>query len=210
MVDVLAMSSSEHICETATRLFARQGYDGTSIQSIAEAVGITKQSLLYHYESKEALRGAVLEKLFDHWRDTLPQLLEAVTSGQARFDLLTEELISFFRSDPDRARLVVRELLDRPEEMRRLMGENLRPWLLLIGQYIRQGQQSGVLRADIDAESYVLHVINLVVAAIANFPVLSAALPAQNGSLEHEERHLHELLRLVRRGLFKDATEEEK
>ena len=212
MVDATGvMDSAAHIRETATRFFARQGYDGTSIQSIADEVGITKQSLFYHYESKEVLRRAVLQNVFDHWRETLPQLLDAVTSGHARFDLLTEELIRFFREDPDRARLIVRELLDRPQDVRHLMTENLRPWLLLVAQYIRHGQQSGLLHADIDPESYVLHVINLVIAAIANFSIIGVALPgekAKNSSKDSEDRHLKELLRLVRSGLFKgDKTD---
>ena len=217
---VSRMDSASNICETATRLFAQQGYDRTSIQSIAQAVGMTKQSLLYHYGSKEILRTAVLGKLFNHWRETLPQLLEAVTSGQERFDLLIEELVSFFRQDPDRARLIARELMDRPDEMRRLMAENLRPWLLLVAQYIRNGQQAGILRADIDPESYVLHVITLVISAIANMPIFADILPASHGlpslsggaatggSSNAGSRHLQELVRLVRSGLFNDFEEE--
>lgn len=198
------MSSAGQIRDIATRLFAQQGFDGTSIQAIAREVGITKQSLLYHYENKEVLRHAVLDNLFAHWRDALPQLLAAVTSGEDRFDLLTRELIDFFRADPDRARLIIRELLDRPAEMQRIVEENLRPWIHVVAQYIRAGQATSELHADIDADSYVLHVIHLVIATIAGFPLLSAALP-RNGATtgSEEQRHLDELLRLVRTALFR-------
>ena len=40
--------------------------------------------------------------------------------------------------DPDRARLVVRELMDRPEAMRNRLSQTLTPWVTLIADYIRK------------------------------------------------------------------------
>ncbi len=97
------MDNAEQIRAAAAQLFARHGYEGTSLQDIAERVGVTKQTLLYHYPSKDALRRAVLERVFSHWRERLPQMLEAVTSGHGRFDALTRELVRFFETDMQRA-----------------------------------------------------------------------------------------------------------
>ncbi|MFB6372555.1 MAG: TetR/AcrR family transcriptional regulator, partial [Bradymonadaceae bacterium] len=55
------------ILEEATRQFAAKGFDGTSLQAIADEVDITKPSLLYHYSSKAELREQVLEELLSHW-----------------------------------------------------------------------------------------------------------------------------------------------
>ena len=195
------VDNSVQILAVATQMFARRGFDGTSLQAIASQVGITKPTLLYHYSSKAVLRHAVLDNLFDHWRQTLPQVFEAVTSGRGRFEALTEELIRFFREDTDRARLVMRELLDRPDDMRRIIVEKLRPWVLLVAEYIRQGKEIGQIQEDVDAEAYVLHVITLVVSAVANLSAISAALGTPQAELA-EQRHLRELLRMARMGLF--------
>ncbi len=48
------------IVTDATLLFAREGYGDTSLADIAEAVGISKSTLLHHYRSKEDLLRAVL------------------------------------------------------------------------------------------------------------------------------------------------------
>ena len=42
------------------RLFSRDGYGDTSLRDIAEAVGVSKSTLLHHYASKELLLSAVL------------------------------------------------------------------------------------------------------------------------------------------------------
>ena len=199
------MDNSAQIRAAASRLFATHGYDGVSLQAIADSVGVAKQTLLYHYPSKDLLRRAVLEHVLEHWRRTLPAILQAVTSGKRRFQALTEELITFFDSDRDRARLLARELLDNPTDTKRLMVESLRPWILLVSEYIREGQKIGLIRANVDPESYVLHVIILVIANVANMSAMSTALTgagdAQNRR-EIEQRHLAELVRLTRTALF--------
>ena len=199
------MDNSAQIRAAASRLFAAHGYDGVSLQAIADSVGVAKQTLLYHYPSKDLLRRAVLEHVLEHWRRTLPAILQAVTSGKRRFQALTEELITFFDSDRDRARLLARELLDNPTDTKRLMVESLRPWILLVSEYIREGQKIGLIRANVDPESYVLHVIILVIANVANMSAMSTALTGAGdvqNRREIEQRHLAELVRLTRTALF--------
>jgi AcrR family transcriptional regulator len=201
------VDNAEHIRAAATQLFASVGYEGASLQAIAERVGVTKQTLLYHYPSKEALHRAVLEHVFAHFRERLPQMLEAVTSGHGRFEALTRELVHFFEADPDRARLLLRELLDKPDDMRRLLAENLRPWILLIAQYVRQGQSSALIHEGVDPEAYVLQVIILVLANVAMRPVLHGVLGGEASQDEGYDRQMRELFRVSRTALF--AAEEE-
>lgn len=196
------MDNADQIRAEATRLFASVGYDGASLQAIADRVGVTKQTLLYHYPSKDALRRAVLEQVFAHFRERLPQMLEAVTSGHGRFEALTRELVAFFEGDGYRAILLVRELLDNPEGMRKLLADNLRPWILLVAQYIRQGQASGLIHEDVDPEAYVLNVVVLVLANIAMRSITEGVLGSEV-STEGYERQMQELFRLGRTALFK-------
>ncbi|HEY6881195.1 MAG TPA: TetR/AcrR family transcriptional regulator [Polyangiales bacterium] len=195
------MDVRTHILKVATRRFARQGFDSTSLQEIADEVGVKKPSLLHHFPSKNDLLRAVLDGVFEHWTEVLPRLLEAVTSGRARFfEAITHELITFFSEDPDRARLVVRELLDRPSAMQGRLAQTLTPWVTLIADYIRKGQEKGQVAEDVDPEAYILHVVTLTVTSIAAFPVVGAALPGTKE--ENVERHRRELARIARASLF--------
>lgn len=197
------MANPTQIRQIATKLFASHGYEGVSLQAIADEVGVAKQTLLYHYPSKDALRRAVIEQVFEHWRKTLPQMLQAVTSGHGRFTALTEELVRFFLTDRDRARLICRELLDNPDDAARLIAENLRPWILLVAEYVREGQRHDLIRKDVDPESYILHVVVLVVANVATLTPLTASLVTEGQSASDvEKRHLNELVRLTRIALF--------
>src|ERR1700733_491052 len=103
----------------AMRLFAAHGFDGTALQDIADAVGVSKPAVLHHFPSKEHARQAVLDAILSHWKETLPRLLLAATAGDDRFDAVLGELHRFFSADPDRARVVAREALDRPADLRK-------------------------------------------------------------------------------------------
>ncbi len=194
------MDVRTHILSVATRRFARHGFDSTSLQEIADEVGVKKPSLLHHFPSKNDLLRGVLDKLFDHWTESLPRLLEAVTSGRGRFDAITVELVRFFSEDPDRARLVVRELMDRPEQMRNRLSQTLTPWVTLIADYIRKSQDAGHVPRDVDPEAYIVHVVTFAVSSIAALPVVTHALSGPRE--EVNERYLGELLRMVRSSLF--------
>lgn len=195
------MDNAEQIRVVATRRFAQDGFDGTSIQAIADEVGVAKQTLLYHYPSKDALRQAVLDSVFEHWRMRLPTILEAVTSGHGRFEALTAELVAFVKADRDRVRLLVRELLDNAEQMKAMLALNLRPWVMLVAQYIREGQRGGLIYEDVDPDTYVLDVIVLSIASVAFEEVLDATLGGDTA--DNRDRWIGELTRLSRTALFK-------
>lgn len=196
------MDSRSKILETAARLFARQGFAGVSIQAIADRVGISKPSLLYHFPSKEDLRENVLVELFAHWATRLPNLLRAVTTGEGQFEALMDELTSFFREDPDRARLLIREILDRPNEMRASIASSLEPLVTLVADTMRAGQRSGLLRQEVDPEAYVLIAISTTMASVVAASVVEPIL--DDGGKSAVVRLERELRRVAHSSLFTD------
>jgi AcrR family transcriptional regulator len=61
-------STKDAIRDAAIQLFSAKGFEQTSLREVADAVGITKASLYYHYASKLDLLLAVLEPIFDELR----------------------------------------------------------------------------------------------------------------------------------------------
>ena len=56
-------NTKEQILDVALELFSVRGYEATSISQIAEAVGIRKASLYSHYDGKQAILDALVEKI---------------------------------------------------------------------------------------------------------------------------------------------------
>lgn len=195
----------ERILDEATCRFARDGYASTSVQSIAEAVGIRKPSLLYHFSTKDDLRDAVLDRVMTRWNDVLPALLRAASSGEGRLDSVVDEVMAFFATEPDRARLLVREMLDRPDAMRERLRSQVAPWMGFVTRYVRTGIDEGTLHRGVDPETWVLVSLELLVGGIALGDVLGVLL--DNDAKAAGERWRREIKRIIRDGLFVTAAD---
>lgn len=195
------------ILRHATRLFAARGFVGASLHDIAAAVGIRKPSLLYHFRSKEDLRRSVLEQMLGHWSAVIPRILHASSDGQAQFEAIAAETIRFFSEDPDRARVLLRELLDRPQEVAPLVEIHVRPWAKILGDYIRKGQVQGRVDPAVDPEAWVASMINLVLSSVAVHAGLGRFLASGKRAKANTPpaippRLIQELMRMARSSLF--------
>ena len=195
------MDVRKQILTQATRLFAGQGYDGTSVQQIADAVGIRKPSLLYHFKSKDELRENVIAEMLGHWNAVLPGLL-LKASTEERFDATMEALTEFFIEDPDRARLFLRETLDRPQSMKAMLAKFVQPWVNLLGEQLERAKGRGLVRTDVDPEAYAVEVITMAVAGTAVIDTLEVILPGTPARGSTRKRHARELIRVARSSLY--------
>lgn len=188
------------ILEAATVRLAEHGYAGTSLRAVAEDVGIRAPSLLHHFSNKPALRDAVLEALLGRWKDLVPAVLVAATTGRDRFDGVLGLMLGFFAEEPRRARLLLRESLDRPDAVRAMVSAHLAPWLPLLAEYIELGQTEGRVHPGLDARAYITEVVLLAVAHFAMAPVAGSVGDADDPAWE--VRRLAELRRLCNAALY--------
>jgi TetR/AcrR family transcriptional regulator len=201
-----ASASRGQILAAAARQFAARGFEATSLQQIADELGLTKQAVLHHFRTKDQLRQAVFDDILGHWRDALPRLLFAATASEDRFDAVFGELHRFFSAAPDRARLLIREALDRPAEVKRLLRGPVRPWVQAVASYVRQGQGSGRHFADADPEAYVALITLFVISAISSAELAQASLTGvADGDLS--KRWDGELKRIAKSSLFTPRAE---
>ena len=59
------MGPKTRILDAAMLVFRRHGFRRSSIEQVAEAAGLTRQALYHHFESKEALFRALIERVHE-------------------------------------------------------------------------------------------------------------------------------------------------
>ena len=101
--------SRQRFIDVAVRLFTQHSFAGTSLQMIADEVGVTKAAVYHHFRTREDLLAAVIEPLLVQLR-TIVEEAEALRSTSARAEhLLTgftalavrnRDLMSVLAADP--------------------------------------------------------------------------------------------------------------
>jgi AcrR family transcriptional regulator len=135
----LPSAAQTRIIEAALREFARNGVGGTSLQMIADDIGVTKAAVYHQYKTKDAIVRAVAGAEFDRLEAVLDLAESEADEGRARevaltmiIDLAVEgrHEMSTILTDPLVGRLFARD--QRPVKVlnrlhRLLMGPNAEP-----------------------------------------------------------------------------------
>lgn len=114
-----ASERKQQILDIAARLFARNGYRGTSIREIGEQAGILGGSLYHHIKSKDALFVELHNSALDRAEALIAEAVARHTDPWERLeaacltllelqlapDSLTQPLMNDFREVPDDVRL---------------------------------------------------------------------------------------------------------
>jgi len=111
--------SRERILEAARQISGERGYDGTSIALVSERSGLPASSIYWHFEDKDHLIAAVIERSFNRWLEGIGVWVPA-RDGATREERLRASLrrtAKALTDAPDFLRLGLMLALERrPEE----------------------------------------------------------------------------------------------
>src|SRR5262245_11970023 len=103
----LGVESRRRIVEAAAALMAERGFAGTSIAAVSQRSGLPSGSIYWHFESKEALLGAVMEEGARRWFDALPRSDDLPTDPAERTAALLDAVEASLESHPEFLRLLL-------------------------------------------------------------------------------------------------------
>jgi len=105
------------ILDAAERLFASRGYAATRLEDVAEAVGLTRAALFYHFRDKQALYDAMIAEAFAPMAGELDAILAGSEGTIAqRLELALEAWVDAIVNRPTLARLILRFVADGVEQ----------------------------------------------------------------------------------------------
>ncbi|MGZ3183138.1 MAG: TetR family transcriptional regulator C-terminal domain-containing protein [Telluria sp.] len=99
------------IVHEAVRVFAECGYEGTSIATIADNIGMSKQNLMYYFPTKQALYQRVLDDVLDEWLDRMEHLADPEQDPRDVLRTYIQAKLKFSREQPYASRVYAMEVI---------------------------------------------------------------------------------------------------
>jgi TetR/AcrR family transcriptional regulator, cholesterol catabolism regulator len=140
------VSREEELLRNAIQLFSRGGFRETSLQEIADELGITRPLFYYYFESKEDLLWRIIGHLGDTLLEQARPIAVAPEPPMRRLTLLFERHIATLLDNVDAFRIYFaeRNQLSGKRDLRLKRGERL--YNELITEVIMEGQRLGEIR----------------------------------------------------------------
>jgi TetR/AcrR family transcriptional regulator len=192
-----ATGTKEQILEVSLRQFSADGYAGTSLNKIADEVGIRRPSLLHHFPSKEALYRAVVLDSFSDWFELVDEATGAVDQGWPQVEKVVRAAFQFFEERPDFVRLARREMIDGGPILAEELGAALRPLFEKARSWIEGEMDAGRLRRY-DAGQLILTGYGAALSYLSDAALITALLgidPLAPDALEERREHVVAVLR---------------
>jgi AcrR family transcriptional regulator len=109
--------SRRRILDAAAEVAGERGYEGTSIALVSAKSGLPASSIYWHFENKDDLIAAVIERSFDVWLNALTIPDDETGPAVERITTLAAQTAKTLLDSPDFLRLGLMLVLEhRPEE----------------------------------------------------------------------------------------------
>jgi AcrR family transcriptional regulator len=138
----------ESLLSVAVSVFNERGYDGTSMEHLSQALGITKSSIYHHVDSKEDLLRMALDRALDG-------LFEAVADAQVegepavrRLERLVYRSVEVLVERLPYVTLLLRVRGNTDVERRAL--DRRREFDRIVAGLVKEAEAEGDIRADVD------------------------------------------------------------
>ncbi|MBX3102589.1 MAG: TetR family transcriptional regulator [Bacteroidetes bacterium] len=140
----------EQILHTAARLFSRQGYVGTSVRELAQAVGMEPASLYNHFASKEEILHALAMTCADDFLQTVTPIALGPLGTRAKLEAMIAGHAVVLCRHLNSATIFLREWQHLGDERRTHYAQLREQYEQLFREVIQQGMQSHLFReADV-------------------------------------------------------------
>jgi AcrR family transcriptional regulator len=195
-------STRDRILDSALHAFGTRGYETTSLDALAAQLGVRKQTILYHFTSKEALLDAVIDEAGAELIAVLEEAVAGAGEGWARVDAVVRLVFRLAGRRPELLGLL-REVsrLGPPAATRfRVM---LEPFVTRATGFLEEGMDAGEFRRQ-DARLLLLATYSTVIGVATEVEVLRALGVEPTGRSLVQRRA--ELLAFLRSALLPPAA----
>ncbi len=152
----------ERLLRVATRLFARHGFEGTSVQDIVDAAGVTKGAMYHYYGSKDDLLYEVYHQLLTTQTSQLEEIAAGPGTAEERLRAAAKDVVQTSLDNLDDMIVFFRSLHMLPDDKQAQVRAERRLYQEKFKALVEEGVAAGTFRSDISSDIVVHYFLSVV------------------------------------------------
>ncbi|MET0931023.1 MAG: TetR/AcrR family transcriptional regulator [Aeromicrobium sp.] len=138
------------LIEVAADMFHRRGYDATTLQGIADELGLLKGSVYHYIDSKDDLLWVVILREHNSMMSLVAECRAAEGTARDRLTMLVRGYSRSLREDRLFVSVYLRDVNRLSPERRERIVTERDGYLTFVAELLEEGRATGVFRPDLD------------------------------------------------------------
>ena len=201
--ELSAQATRDGILKAATKVFAKYGFDGGSVEKISSAAKSVDRMLYYYFGNKEGLFIAVIEDMYRQMNEAEAELdLDTEQPVQALKEVIAF-VMNYYRHHPEFVTLLNTENLHQGRHIVKLdqAAQYSSPAIDVIRRILHTGVQQGRFRQDVVARDVYLLIVSTGYFYMSNRFTLSAFMGEDLQATQAVEHWQHFVIDTVLRAV---------
>ena len=156
-IEVMVMTSKKEkkfdiILDAALKVIAENGFHGSQVSKIAKEAGVADGTIYLYFKNKEDILISLFQNKLGHLIDMFNESIRSSSSAEAAIRSICQIHFSELQKDVHLAYVTQIELRQSNIELRKAIGEIVKPYFKLIEHILIQGIENNEFRTDLDVK----------------------------------------------------------
>jgi AcrR family transcriptional regulator len=155
------MNTKDKIYEAAVKIFAKDGFEKTTVDDIAAKSKLAKGTIYYYFKSKDEVFLEMIDNGISKFNEELGKKMKGSKSPKDKMEKLLDVQLDFYEKYKDFYKVLFSEFWRLEPKWKKEIDKIREGYFSMIKKIIEEGKKEGCFRKDVDSSSAAISIFSL-------------------------------------------------
>jgi AcrR family transcriptional regulator len=155
------MNTKDKIYDEAVKIFAKDGFEKTTVDNIAAKSKLAKGTIYYYFKSKDDIFLEMIDNGISKFNKAIEEKLKDLKNPKDKMENLLEVQLDYYEKYKDFYKVLFSEFWRLEPKWKKQIDKIREGYFSMIKRIIEEGKKDGCFRKDVDSSSAALSIFSL-------------------------------------------------
>ncbi|MFA7169562.1 MAG: TetR/AcrR family transcriptional regulator [Candidatus Paceibacterota bacterium] len=173
----MKINKKQSIYLSAAALFGKKGFEGTSLDEVAQKAGVAKGTIFYHFQNKEELFSALIQEGVEQLSQGVEDIAQKDLSIEEKLSLIVDFHFTFFKEHRDMCLMILGQIGNFQKRGKKSIALIRKRYLSAMGRIIEEAKAKKVIDKQLETESLIITLFSLLAVSGVDWAIFHPDLP---------------------------------